>query len=402
MNQEKSECIYPDCKNERLKNSKDGYCIFHAKAEDKDERQFKEALEEYINEIKANQLEAKDSDYNFRGFIFVGDIGFIRDFMVTVFTNANFGMAKFQKDADFMAVEFQGDAEFGVVKFQRDADFEKAKFQGDAKFGGVKFQRDADFMEAKFQGNAYFGGAKFQGDVNFLAVEFQGDTDFMEAAFRARTYISPKFIKREISFIRANLENISLTPLYLEKNALIDFTGARLRNTDIRRKDIEGHIIQEQEKDFSAAKEIYLLLKNNFHTLGRYDDESWAFQKEREIERKSYFKDKHYLRWASSKFLSLLYGYGEKPQRPLIIATGAVFFFAFIFRLIGIFDVSKQGSGSIWDCLYFSVVTFTTLGYGDVRPLVGAGRIIAAIEAFTGVILMALFIFSFARRTGGR
>ena len=47
--------------------------------------------------------------------------------------------------------------------------------------------------------------------------------------------------------------------------------------------------MQEQEKDFSEAKEIYLLLKNDFHTLGRYDEESWAFRKEKGMERKSFW-----------------------------------------------------------------------------------------------------------------
>jgi len=75
----------------------------------------------------------------------------------------------------------------------------------------------------------------------------------------------------------------------------IDFAGARFRNTEIRREDIEGHIKQERRKDFSEAKEIYLLLKNNFHSLGRYDDESWAFTKEKEMERRSFwhFRKEH-------------------------------------------------------------------------------------------------------------
>ena len=52
---------------------------------------------------------------------------------------------------------------------------------------------------------------------------------------------------------------------------------------------IENHILQEKMKQFSKAKEIYLLLKNKFHSIGQYDDESWAFQKEKDMERKSYY-----------------------------------------------------------------------------------------------------------------
>ncbi|GAH69247.1 unnamed protein product, partial [marine sediment metagenome] len=43
MSHEKSECAYNGCGKEPLKSSKGGYCIFHAKAEEKSEREFDEA-----------------------------------------------------------------------------------------------------------------------------------------------------------------------------------------------------------------------------------------------------------------------------------------------------------------------------------------------------------------------
>lgn len=44
-----------------------------------------------------------------------------------------------------------------------------------------------------------------------------------------------------------------------------------------------------------------------------------------------------------------------------------------------------------FDTLYFSVVTFTTLGYGDILPL-GLGRLMAGATAMSGLLLAALFI----------
>ena len=48
-------------------------------------------------------------------------------------------------------------------------------------------------------------------------------------------------------------------------------------------------------------------------------------------------------------------------------------------------------------CLYFSTVTFTTLGYGDYRPE-GRLRYVAASEAVTGAIMIALITVLLARR----
>ena len=63
--------------------------------------------------------------------------------------------------------------------------------------------------------------------------------------------------------------------------------------------------------------------------------------------------------------------------------------------------INKTTNCSI-DCLYFSAITFTTLGYGDFRPLEGWGRILAGSEAFIGAFMMALFVYTFARKMGGR
>jgi len=44
------------------------------------------------------------------------------------------------------------------------------------------------------------------------------------------------------------------------------------------------------------------------------------------------------------------------------------------------------------DLLYFSLVTLTTVGYGDVLPLSGEARMLAALEAVTGVLYIAITV----------
>jgi len=47
--------------------------------------------------------------------------------------------------------------------------------------------------------------------------------------------------------------------------------------------------------------------------------------------------------------------------------------------------------------LYFSIVTFSTLGYGDIHP-VGLLKGFAAVEAFLGLVVMGVFVVSLARK----
>jgi len=52
------------------------------------------------------------------------------------------------------------------------------------------------------------------------------------------------------------------------------------------------------------------------------------------------------------------------------------------------------------DCLYFSLVIFTTLGLGDFHPLPEC-RIITGIEGLLGAILMGLFVAMLSRKFFG-
>ncbi len=44
------------------------------------------------------------------------------------------------------------------------------------------------------------------------------------------------------------------------------------------------------------------------------------------------------------------------------------------------------------DLLYFSFITLSTLGYGDITPVSGIARSMAALEAMIGVVYMAVFV----------
>ncbi len=48
--------------------------------------------------------------------------------------------------------------------------------------------------------------------------------------------------------------------------------------------------------------------------------------------------------------------------------------------------------------LYLSIVTITTLGYGDIVPISSAGRVLIAIESLTGIVLMGFFLNAVGRK----
>ncbi len=54
---------------------------------------------------------------------------------------------------------------------------------------------------------------------------------------------------------------------------------------------------------------------------------------------------------------------------------------------------------SAYESIYFSVVTFTTLGYGDYSPKPHFQfQLLASLEAFIGAFTIALFVLVFGRK----
>lgn len=56
-----------------------------------------------------------------------------------------------------------------------------------------------------------------------------------------------------------------------------------------------------------------------------------------------------------------------------------------------------NASGSYSRMFYFSAVTITTLGYGDIVPITNVARITVAIQSIFGIVLIGLFLNSLAR-----
>jgi hypothetical protein len=66
-----------------------------------------------------------------------------------------------------------------------------------------------------------------------------------------------------------------------------------------------------------------------------------------------------------------------------------------IFCIVGVLDNGKESHDAL-TCTYLSLVTWTTVGYGEVVPM-KAARLWAASEALTGYVTMIVFISTIAR-----
>jgi hypothetical protein len=92
----------------------------------------------------------------------------------------------------------------------------------------------------------------------------------------------------------------------------------------------------------------------------------------------------------------------------LFVMTALLLSFASIYRETGLVPLGSSPAGpggppcrEAGACLYFAVVTWTTVGYGDYVPT-PAARPHAALEALVGYLFMAIFIPTLIHAKTGR
>lgn len=242
------------------------------------------------------------------------------------------------------------------------------------------------------------------------------------------------FVLEKCDFYRANLHGAHLYHLQMQGGSLmkadltdanlhcacldaVNLLGIRWKGARIDGLDTGATVLQERrgrkERDpalatllFKEAEETYRDLRKASEYQGIFTLSGHYIKKELTMRRLQM------PRWSLRRFFSwmvdLFCGYGEEPLRVVIfslimIACCAIFYFFFGLSfggepLVYRSEASWQENGLfLLECFYYSVVTFTTLGYGDFTPI-GLSRLFAAIEAFTGSFTLALFVVVFVKK----
>lgn len=219
------------------------------------------------------------------------------------------------------------------------------------------------------------------------------------------------------SLLKARLNGANLNNANLEDANLL---GVELEGTSLERVRWGAQLLQERlaraahregrEDDamdlYAEAEQIARHLTAVNESLGHYTLGGLYYHKEKIMRRMQmplYSRER-----ASSKLVDLLCGYGEDAHRVIGFSMGMVLVSALLYFLLGVRAdgtvVVFHPAAGLWQnlhdfltCIYFSIVTFTTVGFGDVVPL-GASRIVAAVESFIGVFSISLFVVVFVRK----
>ena len=168
----------------------------------------------------------------------------------------------------------------------------------------------------------------------------------------------------------------------------IDF--ANFKNCEVGLSNIEFH----KDATPRAMVRVCRSLKLNAMSMGNFADAGELTYLEKSYERLGYRRDKAWGKWLSSVAQDWLWGYGEKPWRLALVMIASIVVYGTLLYWIDGLAAGK----SYWEYVYFSGITYLTVGYGDLAPDTPLARFISVLNAGTGIASLGLLISSITKK----
>lgn len=434
---------------------------------------------DFVNSHFANgnvsfyKSEFGDMDVDFTNVAFGnGDVNF-------QFTEFGNGRITFEKaifgegDATFVNTHFgKGKTNFKNVVFNSTiVDFHFARFdKGDISFDkSIFYSKKVDFKRVEFgSGKLDFTRVNFgDAEINFEETEFgKGRKNFKKASFGngAVSFEMADFGEEEVTFENATFGNGQFSffktksgslifkscvlnnylDLRVEKCGLLDlsntiikdiidlkpgFSSVTIHELNItgarnlgkiflswKSNNVRDMILAQKDSSDKEKADQFRILKEDFGSSGRYNDEDAAYVEFKRFELAYYTKDrlalkswKRFTAWPSYFFQKIIFDkmglYATNPARVLVSMFCVYLMFSVIYLLLphiadtqimtGLTD--PEPLSEVARSMYFSAITFFTVGYGDYYPE-GILRWVAACEGFSGVFMMSYFVVAFVRK----
>ena len=346
------------------------------------------------------------------------------DFHACRFVRPQFRESTFEKGVKFNGSTFRA-AAFNRMTFHMNVKFDNSTFEGSSQFVDTTFHA-ARFWEAHVTGWFNFQRCCFHDTADlrsihaeqglvFTACHFEGDALFRGLSAAKKVDLTTSRCDALVDFSKAKLNDF----VYLEQiepgpNLQFAFANAIAERLLVSSKLLTGRMKSETDKQHDVAASEFGLLKRNFESLHRYDDEDWAFYRFKINQRKgrptSWSRPwTKLLRLCDKVLLDWGCGYGTNPLRAVFSALVIIGLFGLLYAAEAKhFDITAPPfhwlPAEHWvnrlSLGFMTSVSVFTAGFsGDhLRSAHGWVLFPLACEALLGTLLWGLFIVAFSRR----
>tara|TARA_B100000945_G_C20423630_1_gene619271 strand:+ start:2306 stop:3211 length:906 start_codon:yes stop_codon:yes gene_type:complete len=219
------------------------------------------------------------------------------------------------------------------------------------------------------------------------------------------------------TLFKANFEGANLKSANLKNCELLgaDFTNTKLNNVDwghdykvineieAERAYSSGKYEKSKEK-YKEAEDIYRTLKMSLQAQTLGDDVGKMFEREMIVKRKQMplFSPARFL----SKIAHIAFGYGEKIGNIFYTIIAVLVACALLYGINGVEyqdrnlsffadDIDEYGYlKTFGNLFYFSVVVFSTVGFGEITPLGLLNKTVMIFEGLIGGIIMSIIMIA--------
>jgi voltage-gated potassium channel Kch len=333
------------------------------------------------------------------------------------------------------------------------AEFEAAASEGHERLDGAIIPevelRDADWFEESVLIGATFTDADLRG-ASFVGADLREasfdhvdarEADFADANFEGAS-ISDSDL-RAVSLVDARFDQAVISNVRIDRQT--DFGEESVYERELSEGEDADENVEDEESYLLTAeaaiwsyREIQKLHRENALPFGA---RTYYF-KEKNMRRRIAWRTGSYRRALKAEGSRWVTGYGMNPWRVIAAAAVVIVACAIIYPVTGgiqetvtqsVEPVKEAANATnatnvtdkdpttktvtvTWSIdsaltsnpyalftlflrsLYFSVITFTTLGYGDIQPIGNVARAVAGIESLVGAMLTALLVFVLSRR----
>lgn len=301
--------------------------------------------------------------------------------------------AQFEQSVSFKESTFAGSVRLWQARFACWGNFQDCRFEGPADFRSIEAEAGLQWQKCHFAQDALFRGAAVAKKFDLGDSHFEGLLDLSKAKLHDFAY----------------LENIGQGPA--QQFAFLNAVGDRVL---VRPEQLAGRLASECRDDFATALQEFGLLKRNFETLHRYEDEDWAFYRfkvnQRRAKRRSWLRPWTKLaQFGDYLFLDWGCGYGTNPLRAIGAAVMIMLMFSVFYMgaidhfLIETPPVKSLAVGHWLNRGLYGLMTSVsvfTAGFTGDHLSTAHGWILLpmTIEALMGTLLWGLFIVAFSRK----